>query len=113
VKYKPHQGNDGILLGGLIEWNDPVNDGEPEPFPTEKTVNGFVFLRAQLEKQDDPQHHPANKHPKSQPKERTSQQFIQAHGILLLCDIRPPYAPQFGPATTLTEDTRVKTLLVG
>lgn len=76
MKYKAHRGGDGILLGGLIKGNDPVKYREPEPFPAEKTVNGFVLFRAHLEKKDNPHHHPAHKHPEGQPKQGTSQQFI-------------------------------------
>jgi hypothetical protein len=67
VKNEPNQGNHGILFGGLIQRENPMEDGKPEPFPTKKPVDGFILLRAQLEKQDDSNHHPAEKYPKSHP----------------------------------------------
>jgi hypothetical protein len=67
VKNEPNQGNHGILFGGLIQRDNPMEDGKPEPFPTKKPVDEFILLPAQLEKQDDSNHHPAEKYPKSHP----------------------------------------------
>ena len=44
VKNKTDKGGDRILLGRLIEWNNPVKNGEPEPFPTKEAVDGFQLL---------------------------------------------------------------------
>jgi hypothetical protein len=83
VKNETDKRGDGILLGGLIEGNNPVKYREPEPFPAKITVNGFVLFRTYLEKQDKPHNHPAKKHPERQPQQWPSEQFIEAHRILL------------------------------
>jgi hypothetical protein len=84
VKYEPDCCGDRVFLGRLIKRHNPMKDREPEPFPTEKTIYGLIFLGAQGEEQDDPHHHTTDKHPKSQPEQGSPQQFIEAHGFLLL-----------------------------
>ena len=63
MKDKSHESDDGILLGCLVQRQDPVKDGEPEPSPTEEAVNGLVLLHAQLEEKDDPDNHSPDKYP--------------------------------------------------